>query len=288
MGRVVVVTDSAAALPQGLADKYSIQVVPLLLHWDGTAYRDGIDIAPGEVYRRLRGAPTLPTTSAPSVGDFVQTYIRWAREGVEGIVSVHIASALSATYEEARVAGEVVRDVVNVRVVDSGTAAMGLGFAALAAARAASRGARLEEVAREAEEVARRATVLAMLDTLEYLYRSGRVPRIASLMGAALELKPVVCLRGGEVDVIAKPRTRRKAVEFILHEMEREVGNRPVHVAVMHADAPAAAERARQEVAKRFQCLELHVTEFTPVMGTAAGPGLVGLAFYDERERADI
>ena len=283
MGRVVVVTDSAAALPRDLAERHSIHVVPLMLHWDGRAYRDGVDIAADEVYRRLRDSQSLPTTSAPSVGDFVQTYTRWAREGVEGIVSVHIASNLSATYQEAKVAGEVVRDVVRVRVVDSGTAAMGPGFAALGAARAALRGASLEEVAREAEEVARRTRVLAMLDTLEYLYRSGRVPRIASLMGAALELKPVVCIRDGEVDVIAKPRTRHKAVEFMLREMEGEVGERPVHVAVMHADAPAAAEQVRQEVAERFQCLELHVTEFTPVMGTAAGPGLVGLAFYDER-----
>ncbi len=283
MGKVVVVTDSAAALPRDLAQRYSIHVVPLLLHWDGRAYRDGIDIAAEEVYRRLRDSPSLPTTSAPSVGDFVQTYTRWAQEGVEGIVSVHIASTLSATYQEAKVAAQVVEDAVTVRVVDSGTAAMGLGFAALAAARAALHGAGLDEVARGAKEVARRTRVLAMLDTLEYIYRSGRVPRIASLVGAVLDLKPVVCIRDGEVDVIAKPRTRRKAVEFMLGEMERETEGRPVHVAVMHADAPAAAEQVRREVAERFRCVELYVTEFTPVMGSAAGPGLVGLAFYDER-----
>ncbi len=288
MNRIAVVTDSAAALPMELVRKYHIHVVPILLIWDGQTYRDGADITPGEVYRRLRGAKSLPTTSAPSVGDFLRAYTRLGREvGVEGIVSIHVSSELSAVHQAAWVASEAAEGVVPVRVVDTGTAAMGQGFAVLAAARAAASGASLEEVAREAESVSRRAKVFAMLDTLEYLRRSGRVRRAVSVATSALSIKPILCIDGRGVDVLARPRTQRKALGVMLEEMERCVGSRPVHVAVMHADAPAEAEQLRQQVAVRFDCLELFVTEFTPVMGSVAGPGLVGLAFYSEGDAAE-
>jgi len=215
------------------------------------------------------------------VGDFVRAYTQLGQEA-EGIVSIHVCSSLSATYQAARVAGEAVEEVVPVRLVDSGTAAMGQGFAALAAARAAAGGAGLEEVAREAERVSRRTLVFAMLDTLEYLRRSGRAGRAISLATSALSIKPILYLDGQGVDVLAKPRTRQRAMQVMLQEMEKRVHGCPVRVAVMHADAPAEAEQLRQEVAARFDCLELYVTEFTPVMGSAAGPGLVGLAFYSE------
>lgn len=281
MSRIAVVTDSAAALPAESAEKHHIHVVPILLCWDGQTYRDGVDITASEVYRRLRAAKSLPTTSAPSVGDFVRAYTRLGQE-VKGIVSIHVSSSLSATYQAARVAGEAVEEVVPVRLVDTGTAAMGQGFAALAAARAAAGGASLEEVAREAERVSRRTLVFAMLDTLEYLRRSGRAGRAVSLATSALNIKPILYLDGRGVDLLAKPRTPQKALRVMLQEMENRAKGRPVHVAVMHADALAEAERLRQEVAARFDCLELYVTEFTPVMGSATGPGLVGLAFYTE------
>lgn len=281
MGQVAVVTDSAAALPAELVERYRIHVVPVLLCWDDRTYRDGVDITPSEVYRRLRKAKSLPTTSAPSVGDFVRAYTQLGQE-VDGIVSVHLSSSLSATYQAARVAGEAVEEMVPVRLVDTGTAAMGQGFAALAAARAAAGGAGLEEVAREAERVSQRTLVFAMLDTLEYLRRSGRASRAVSLATSALKIKPILYLDGHGVDLLARPRTRQRALQVMLQEMEARVKDRPVHVAVMHADALAEAEQLRQEVATRFNCLELYITEFTPVMGSVAGPGVVGLAFYSE------
>mgnify|MGYP000284375000 CR=1 FL=1 len=281
MNRIAVVTDSAAALPSELVEEYHIHVVPLLLCWDSQTYRDGVDITASEVYRRLRRARSLPTTAAPSVGDFLRVYTRLRREA-DSIVSIHVSSKLSATYQAARVAGEMMEGTVPVWVIDTGTAAMGQGFAVLAAARAASGGASLEKVTRQAERVSRRTSVLAMLDTLEYLRRSGRVKWAVSLATSVLSIKPILCIDGEGVDLLARPRTQRKAMGVMLQEMERQVGGRPVHVAVMHADASAEAERLRQEVAACFHCLELYVTEFTPVMGSATGPGLVGLAFYSE------
>jgi len=281
MNAIAVVTDSAAALPPELLRQYDIHVVPELLYWNGHTYRDGVDITPEEVYRRLRDGSMPPRTSAPSVGDFVQLYTCLGREA-SGIVSVHLASYLSATCQAARVASDAVEEVVPVRVVDSGTAAMGQGFAVLAAARAASRGADLEEVAREAERVSRRVRVFAMLDTLEYVQRCGRVSWAAALAASALRIKPILGIDGRGVNLMAKPRTQKRAVRVMLEKMEDLVGNRPVHVAVMHADVLAEAEALQQEVAARFNCLELFIAEFTPVMGSQTGPGLLGLAFYTE------
>lgn len=287
MGRIAIVTDSAAALPAELAERYRIHIVPVLLHWDNQTYRDGVDITAGEVYRRLRQAKSLPTTSAPSVGDFLQVYTQ-LRQEAEGIVSIHLSSSLSAVYQAARAAKEAVSEVIPVRLVDSGTAAMGQGFAALAAARVAAGGGDLEEVAREAERVSHRSFVFAMLDTLEYLRRSGRAARAVSLAASVLSIKPILYLDGrGDVNLLARPRTKEKALQIMLEEMERRVNDRPVYAAVMHADALADAERLRREVMARFNCLELYITEFTPVMGSVTGPGVVGLAFYTEGGRAE-
>lgn len=279
MTSVAVVTDSVAALPPYLAEQYDIHTVPILIYWDGKTYHDGVDITPGEVYQRLRVSPTLPSTSSPTVGDFVQTYMRLSRE-VDGIVSVHVSSELSATYQAALVAARAAQEVVPIRVVDSGTAAMGQGFAVMAAARAAAEGADLDQVAREAQRVSQASFVLAMLDTLRYLQRSGRVDHTISAATSALNIKPILYLRDHKVGLLAKPRTQPRAVSRMLKEMEKRTKGRPAHVAVMHADAQAQAKALMEEVQQRFRPVELFMTEFTPVMGGTAGPGLVGLAFY--------
>jgi DegV family protein with EDD domain len=160
---------------------------------------------------------------------------------------------------------------------------MGEGFAALEAARAAAEGDDLEEVVRRAEDVSRRVHTIFVLKTLEYLVHTGRGGRKAMRMASsALNVKPIVCLDGGKVGFLGMPRVWHKALSFMLKAMQKQVGDRPVHVAVMHADAPDEAERLRERVANRFNCLELLTTEFSPVMGGSAGPGTVGVAFYCE------
>ncbi len=132
----------------------------------------------------------------------------------------------------------------------------------------------------------RRTFVLAVLDTLQYLARSGRVNHKVTLAADALKIKPILYLREHQVDLLARPRTKRKAIRKMLNTVAEHARGRPVHIAVMHADAPEEAEALRAKVEARFDCAELHVAEFTPVMGSMAGPGLLGLAFYvDEDER---
>lgn len=276
--RVAVVTDSAACVPAHLVEEYGIHVVPFELVWDGQSYRDGVDIAPAEVYRRLREGKSWPTTSQPSLGDFATLYTQLSQE-VEGIVSIHIPDTLSGTLQAARLAAEQVNASVPIRIVDAGTAAIAEGFVVLAAARAAAAGASLDEVVAAAESVIPRVGLFATLETLEHLQRGGRVGEAAALLGSRLHLHPILYLAEGRVKVAGVTRSRRKALEEIVNLMAQRVGTHPLCVSAFHADAPEDVEYLRREVNARFNCREFYVTEFTPVMGAHTGPGTVGLAF---------
>ncbi|MGQ9600933.1 MAG: DegV family protein [Anaerolineae bacterium] len=280
MKKVAVVTDSSANIPTELVQQLNIHVVPIPLMYGTRTYLDGVDITAEQVYRRLRLEKQIPTTSAPSVGDFLRVYAT-ASEDASGIVSIHMSTKLSSTYNTATVASQLL-DRVPVRVVNCGTAAMGQGFVVLEAARAAAAGATLDEVVSRANEIAPKVQLLFTLDTLEYLHRSGRVSGVAALMGSVLQIKPVVYLVDGHVEVLVKARTRRKAIQAILDQMSEQVRDRPLHVSISHADAPAEAEKLRRQVEEQFHCMELYVTEFTPVMGAHTGPGVLGVAFYAE------
>ena len=278
MQKVVVVTDSSASLPARLARDLGIQVVPIVLALNGDVLRDGIDITPGELYNLLRHARHMPTTSAPSIGDFLRVYASFS-ETASGIVSIHMSPSLSATLNSAAAASQLVDDV-QIRVLDCQTAAMGQGFVVLEAARAAAEGADLETVVARARAVASRIHLLASIDTLEYLHRGGRIGGAATLVGTVLQIKPILYLADGHVDVFAKPRTRSKAISIMLEQLARRADGRRLHVAVLHAATPGEAEALLQRIGEQFDCAELYLTEMTPVIGAHTGPGLLGVAFY--------
>jgi DegV family protein with EDD domain len=137
-------------------------------------------------------------------------------------------------------------------------------------------------VAKRAEEVAAKVHLLATIGTLEYLHRGGRIGGAAALLGTILQLKPVLSVTAGRVEVLTRPRTKSRAVRVMLREMAEHVDGRKLHAAILHADVPAEAEALRQEIQEEFNCAELHVTEMTPVMGAHTGPGVLGIAFYAE------
>jgi len=277
---VVIVTDSNAAVPTDLARELDIRVVPIVMALNGYTFRDGVDITPGEVYRLLRDGTVPPTTSAPSVGDFLRVFAL-ASQTAAGIVSIHLSPKLSATYSAAVAASHLI-DEVPIRVINCHSAAMGQGFVVMEAARAAAAGSDLETVIARAKEVASKMHLLATIDTLEYLHRGGRIGGAAALLGTVLQIKPVLYVADGHVDVFARPRTKSKAVQIMLQQMAEQADSRPLHVAILHADAQEEAERLRQTIADQFDCDELYVTELTPVMGAHTGPGVLGVAFYAE------
>ena len=284
MKKVAVITDSTCCLPTELLKKYDISVVPIYIVYKGKSLRDGVDISPGEVYKIMRRKKDLPTTSTPSAGDFLDAY-REASQKAESVLCITLTSLQSRVFEAAIVAKEQAKEVMPntaVEVIDSRAVAGALGFIVLEAARAASQGAELPKVADVARNMIGKVDHLAMVDTLYYLARTGRIAKAAAWAGSLLDMKPVVehSPAVGETTPVARPRTRAKAVELMLKLMAEKVGNRTAHVMCHHADELEDGEKLKAEIGKRFRCTELYLTEFTPAMGIHAGPGVLAISFY--------
>ena len=285
-GRVAVVVDSAASLPAGLGEDQQLHVVPMQLTIEGKTYLDGRDLTPTEFYRMQQGMTEAPTTSSPSPTRFLEAFRDAAKEA-SSVLCLTVSPKFSSAYDSARTAALDAEEILprgRVAVVDSESAAGGQGLIAMEALRAARRGAGLEEAVAAARSVASRVLLLAFLDTLYYVWRSGRVPRVAHLGATLLRIKPLFELSHGEVRTVARPRTAPKAADLMLRLMWRRAGLAPVHATVMHADALDAAERLRERVESDFPCEELFISEFSPVMGAHTGPGLLGVAFWTEED----
>lgn len=273
-------------MPPELVAKHSITVVPLLISFRGLTHRDGVDITPGEVYRIMRRDEDLPTTAIPAPGDFVKAYTALSGQA-ESILCITLTSLQSKMYETAMVAREMARESIPgaaIEVLDSRAVAGALGFVVLEAARAAERGAGLDEVQAVARKMMGKVNALFMVDTLHFLARTGRIARAAAWAGAVLNVKPVLehSTSVGETAPFARPRSKAKAVELMLETMAERVGDSPVHVLVHHADELEEGERLKSEIARRFKCAEIYLTEFTPAMGVHAGPGVLAVAFWKE------
>jgi DegV family protein with EDD domain len=279
--KVVVVTDSTAYIPEEALDGLNIPVIPLWLLWGDERFRDGVDIDPPTFYHRLRGAKVFPTTSQPSAGEFAD-FFRQAGAGADAIVGVFISSKLSGTVPNAQAAQAQLPDLT-IRIVDSLSTSMGLGFIALAAARAAAAGKSLDEVVAVAEEVRDRMHILFAVDTLEYLHRGGRIGGAKRLLGTALNIKPLLHLEDGRIDALTQVRTKRKVVARMLDVAEERLsGKRVSGVAIIDVDSPGEADAVAEQVKERFDVSTMYRTAVSPVIGTHVGPGTVGIVFYAE------
>jgi DegV family protein with EDD domain len=274
---VAVVTDSTAYLSDELIEGYGIHVVPLYVVLAGHSGREGWDIGPGDVARALGVRGQTVSTSRPTPGDFVAAYRRALAAGADRLVSIHLSSELSGTWDAARLAASQVGEHI-VTVVDSRSAAMGAGFAVLAAARSAAAGADAATVARAAQKTADATRTFFVVDTLEYLRRGGRIGSAAAVLGSALAVKPVLHVQDGRVVPLEKVRTSARALNRLVQRAVEAAGQGPVSVAVHHLAAPERAERLAAELRDRLpQLRELHVSELGAAIGAHVGPGAVGI-----------
>ncbi len=283
---VAVVTDSTGYLPVDLAHAHGIEVVPLRVTLGERAGWDTLDVRPAEVTAALADPHIAVGTSRPAPADFAARYRALLAGGADEVVSVHLSRVLSGTWEAARIAADEV-DPARVRVVDSRSTAMGLGFAVLAAARAAAGGLAGEKVEVAAAEVAARSRVFFCVDTLEHLRRGGRVGATAAWIGTALAVKPLLHVVDGRIEPLEKVRTAARATARMVELAVRAAGAGQVDLAVHHLGAPDRAARLARELADRMPdanpCV---VSEVGAVIGAHAGPGLLGVVVVPEATTA--
>jgi DegV family protein with EDD domain len=276
MSGVVVVTDSTAYLPEGVAESSQVGVVPLHVVLGSRTGTEGAEVSPGDVASALAERRMQVSTSRPTPGELAAAY---RASAASCIVSVHLSAALSGTYDAAVLAAaDVEADGIEVRVVDSGTIAMGLGFAVLAAARAARDGGSTQEVEAAARKVAGATDVLFYVDTLEHLRRGGRIGAAAALLGTALAVKPLLHVTGGRIAPLEKVRTASKALARLEDLAVQRAGDGPVDVAVHHLAAADKASALAERLLVRMPGLDsVHVSEVGAVVGAHVGPGLLGV-----------
>jgi len=276
--KVKIVTDSTVYLPEGV-DPGDIRIVPLKVAFGDEVYTEGVDITKDEFYHKLQASSVLPVTSQPSANDFLEVYSELAQKG-HPILSIHISTKLSGTVNSALAARSALPGA-QIEVVD--WLSKGFGLLVLAAAQAAEAGQQLLEIKSNIEYIVRGMNQFGVLDTLEHLWRGGRIGAARALLGTMLRIKPVLALEDGEAKVLAKVRTSTKAVEYMLNLMEKKTeGSTACHCCVAHTCLPDEARALQKEVQARFNCAELYVIEFGPVYGTHLGPGFLGLGFYTE------
>jgi len=279
--RIAIVTDSTADLPPQIVEAYGIRVVPQILIMGDKTWQDGVDIDPAGFYELLQTSPHFPASSQPSVTHFERVFSELA-ETHDGIAAVLVSNELSGTINSATMAASNLPGAA-IEIIDTRSTSMQLGFIVLAAARAADEGATLQEVAAAARALIGRAQIYFVVDTLEYLHRGGRIGAAARLFGTALNLKPVLQICDGIVHPLAKVRSKRKALERVLTLVAEQISpDDVVHMAVLHVAARQEAENLAEQLVARFQPAEMVYTECGPVIGTHAGPGTVGVAFYKE------
>jgi DegV family protein with EDD domain len=282
--KVAIITDSLACLTRELVEQYGIRIVPLNIHFNGKVYKDWVDITPDEAYELFLKDPESWGSSAPSPMDYLEAY-REVSNRAENILCVTASSRLSTTHDVAKLAKEQAKDELpqtSIEISDSQTVTAAEGFVALVAARAAAAGKSLAEVAKAAEEIRDKVILLAFLDTIRYVYRSGRIPKLAARAGSILNIRPLLTVSSGVVRTIGLVRSKEQGITRLLKMVRDKVGQKPIHVAVMHAYALEEAQRLKERIESAFHCAEIWISEFSPLMGYACGTGTIGLAFYAE------
>jgi DegV family protein with EDD domain len=279
MNPIAILTDSSAYLPHDIAKRHNIHVIPLKVHWDEETFVDGVDITPAEFYPRLLTCSTLPTTSQPNTHEFIQTFDELASR-YEGIVVPLMSSGISGTVASAKAAAAEFTKVP-IEVVDTYSTSGGLALIVMAAACAVEQGCSLAEATQIAWNVTQKLHVYFVIDTLKYLHKGGRIGGASRYLGTMLDIKPILFLnKEGKIDALERVRTKQKALRRMVELAKGEVGDKPAHVGLLHANAPEEVAEFQAYLVEHINCKDIHIFELSPVIATHVGPGAIGLALY--------
>ncbi|PUA40394.1 DegV family protein [Paenibacillus elgii] len=276
MSQVRIVTDSTADIPADLRERLGIEVVPLKVLFGSEAFRDGVDMGPEQFYDKLASSGIFPTTSQPSPADFIQVYERLADEGADSIISIHLSSQLSGTYQSALVSKSMIDEKADIEVVDSRSASCGIGMLVVAAAEAAKQGKSKSEILERIASLRQNIGLYFLVDTLEYLHKGGRIGKAAALFGSLLNIKPILSVNDdGVVYSVDKVRGQKKAMNRIVELMQKDFAGKPIDLIMAYTTGRETAEEFFSLLKQHFDVKSVQYTHIGPVIGAHVGPGTV-------------
>lgn len=274
-----IVMDSAGDLPAGWAEEFAIDIIPINIHFGERTYLQGVDLDNRDFYRLADESGVIPKTSQPTPQQFVDFYRKIAQPG-DDIISVHVTAKLSGTYDSAVLATQQLAGEFTVYPVDSASGSAAMGYMCREARSQDRAGVAVKDIVHSLEQIASRVAIVLTLDTLEYARRSGRVKALQAALASLLNVKPVIYLREGVLELGDRVRTRRKALDYIIEQMSARVGARQVNAAVIHSEDPQAAQSLVEGVQAVLNCKELIITELSIGIAANLGPGTVGVVAY--------
>jgi len=279
MAKITIVTDSTAYLTNEFASKHGIKVVPLKLNWDNDTFRDNVDITAQAFYERLEKSNSIPTTSQPSSGDFLTAFNDVAKK-TDAIVAVLISSGISGTVDSALMAKQEFSKVP-LEVFDSKVTAAGLALLLKAMVAEAEKSGSVDDVLKIGRRVIDSMGIYFVVDTLKYLHKGGRIGGASAFLGSALDLKPILYLnKEGKIEALEKVRTKKKAVSRLVDLAVEKAKGGKTYVGIMQANAMEGAQAVKAELEKRMNLAEIEIFDLSPVVGTHAGPGTLGIAVH--------
>ncbi|PYZ98353.1 fatty acid-binding protein DegV [Alteribacter lacisalsi] len=278
--KIKVVTDSTNDLPKEVTDQLDVTVVPLSVTIDGQSYTDGVDITPEEFIDKLTKSDTVPQSSQPPAGVFAEVYDRLGEDGSE-IISIHMTSGMSGTYNSAQTASTMTDS--RVTVIDSGFISLALSFQVREAAAMAKEGFPTEKIAERLKKMKENSSLYIMVDTLEYLVKGGRIGRGKALVGSLLKIKPVASLADGVYTPVTKVRTHMQMVNFFRKKFEEETAGKKVKgIGIAHADAMELAKKLKESIGQLTDFTDIDIFTTTPIISTHTGPGALALMYYTD------
>lgn len=274
-----IVMDSACEIPEEWRAEYDVQVIPVNILFENKTYLQGIDLSNDDFYRLADTTGVIPKTSQPTPQQFVDFYKRIAQAS-DTILSVHVTSKLSGTFNSAVLAAKELKNMFTVIPYDSGCGSAAVGFMCKEIRQLERAGATIQSILARLDEIRKNVNIVLTLDTLEYAHRSGRVGAMSAALAAIIKIKPIIILKDGALDMREKVRTRQRAIDRVLEIIHDRVDDRLVNIAVVHSRSIDVARQLMQRIKDTFHVNEMILSELSIGIAANLGPGTVGIVAY--------